>query len=138
MERKEINPMNELQKYQPKLPASYQRHLAKGTDNMTSIARLTSQALAQQGHVFGYAMFEALKTLTMIEALKKAFPASAMDPETKSLLNNLTQDYLVAMQMIPQEASRKILQVLENASVPPEEEGLLDSITSAFTDWLNS
>lgn len=130
--------MNELQKYQPKLPVSYQRHLAKGTNNMTSIAGLTSHALAEQGHVFSYAVFEALKTLTMIEALKKAFPTSAMDPETESLLNNLTQDYLLAMQKIPQEASKKILQVLEEASVPSEDEGLLQFITDSIADWLNS
>ena len=129
--------MNELQKYQPKLPVSYERHLAKSTHNMTTIARLTSHVLAEQGYIFSYAMFEALKTLTMIEALKKAFPIS-MDSETEAILRGLTQDYMTAMQKIPQEASKNILQVLENASVPPEEEGLLQSITNAFTDWLNS
>ena len=128
--------MNELQKYQPKLPARYDRHLAKSTDNMTSIARLTSHVLAEQGYVFSYTIFELIKTLTTIEALKQAFPIS-MNPETEAILRDLTQDYMTAMQKIPQEASKKLLLALEDASVPPEEEGMLESITNAFNDWLN-
>ena len=124
--------MNDLTKYQAKLPVNYQRHLAKHTNHMESIARLTIEALGTQSNIYSYTVFETFRTLTTIAALKQAFPAHAMSPESEAILNGLIQDYLTAMQKIPQEACRMILNVLENVSAPQEEEGFLDTIINAF------
>jgi hypothetical protein len=129
--------MNELTKYQTRLPATYQRQLAKQTSQMDFIARLTVDALGAQSNIHSYTVFEVFKTLATISALKQAFPTSSMNPETEAILNALTQDYLQAMQRIPQEACRRILQVLENASASPDDGGILETIIDAFFDRTN-
>jgi hypothetical protein len=129
--------MNDITKYQPRLPVAMQRHLDQQSSNMNYIAKLTTEALGEQSHIYSYVMFEVMRTISTIEMLKKAFPKNAMTPETEAALQMLTQDYLRSMEQIPQQACRMILQVLVEAPPPPSDGGLLGGLIDALIGRMN-
>src|SRR5687767_8474427 len=128
--------MNDMIRYQPQLPANMQRQLARQTGNMDYIAQLTMHALGEQSAIYSYTMFEVIRTMNTVVMLKNAFPGNTMTPETEVALQDLTRDYLHAMELIPQQSCRMILQVLQQASAPPDEDGLLGALTDAFAGYL--
>ncbi len=104
---------------------------------MDYIAKLAIDALGEQSNVYCFTVFEVLRTMNTIVALKQAFPLNGMTPKTEAMLESLTQNYLQAMERIPQEACGMILQVLEKASAPPNDGGLLNALIDAFTHRTN-
>ena len=129
--------MSEIIKYQPKLPVIKQWQLEKQSDHMNYIAKLAIEALGEQSNVYSYTVFEVLKTMNTIMALKQAFSVNGMTPETEAMLQNLTRNYLHAMEQIPQEACEMILQVLQGASLPADDGGFIGSLIEAFVNRLN-
>ena len=124
--------MSEIIKYQPKLPVVNRWQLSKNSNHMDYIAKLAIEALGEQSNVYCYTVFEVLKTMNTIVALKQAFSLGSLTPETEAMLQNLTQNYLQEMQKIPQEACEMIIQVLKKASASPNDKGLLGAVIDAF------
>ena len=128
--------MNDMIRYQPQLPANIQRQLGRQNRHMDYIAQLTKQALGEQSIIYSYTMFEVTRTMNTVVMLKNAFPGNTMTPETEAALQGLTRDYLDAMELIPQQSCRMILHVLQQASAPPDDGGLLGALTDAFAGYL--
>ena len=129
--------MNEIIRYQPKLPVIKQWQLDKHIDHMNYIAKLAFEALGEQSNVYTYTVFEVLRTMNTVVALKQAFSVNGMTPETEAMLENLTNNYLRSMEQIPQEACGMILQALKSASLPPDDGGLIGAVIDAFVHRLS-
>jgi hypothetical protein len=135
--RKEHLHMSDIIKYQPKLPLVIQRQLVQHSQKMNYIADLAREALGEQGNVYTFSVLEVLRTMNTIVMLRQAFAKDGMDPETEAILGNLTQNYLKNMARIPQHASEMIYELLEKASVPPDDRGWLASLIEALAGRAN-
>jgi hypothetical protein len=124
--------MNEIMKYQPKLPVLQQRQLSVQKSHMEYIAMLAVEALGEQSNVYSYTVFEVCRTLETVNLLKRAFSQNGISSETEAVLQNLTMNYLRAMEKIPVEACNMIVQVLQRASSQPDDGGLLGAVIDAF------
>jgi hypothetical protein len=124
--------MSDMIKYQPQLPVVIQSQLDRQSHRMSYITKVATAALGEQSNVYSFTVFEVFRTLTTITALKEAFAKTGMPPETEALLEILKQNYLQAMERIPQQTCGMILQVLESASVAPDDGGWLGALIDAF------
>jgi hypothetical protein len=129
--------MNEITKYAPQLPVGIQRQLNRQSHHMNYITKLAMEALGEQSQIYSFTVFQAFQTLNTIITLKKAFEQTGMPPETEALFQKLTQEYLAAMARIPQRSCEMIHQVLERASVPPDDGGLLGALIEGFMGRAN-
>ena len=128
--------MNEMTRFNPKFPVVKQWQLEKQRSQMEYITRLSIEALGEQSTVYSYTVFEVLRTLETVMRLKAVFSPNTIPPETEALLQNLTSNYLRAMEQIPNEACSKILIALQNASPQPDDGGVLKFLTNAFLNRL--
>jgi hypothetical protein len=135
--RKEQVHMSDIIKYQPRLPLVIQRHLVQQSQKMDYFTDLAMKALGEQGNVYTFAVLEVLRTMNTIVTLRQAFAKDGLDPEIEALVGNLTQNYLEKMGRIPQHASEMIIQVLEQASTPPDDGGLLGALLEVIRGHLN-
>ena len=103
---------------------------------MNYYARLAIEALGEQSHVYRYCLFEVFTTVENTKRLKEAYFGDDVPTEAEALVQNLTNNYLQAMEQIPIEACNKILHVLQGAPALPDDGGLLEAFIEAFFDRL--
>ena len=128
--------MNEITKYRPQFPVLKQWQLDRQRSHMEYITRLAIGAMGEQSQMYRYIVFEVLDTMDSAMRLKTAYFVNGMPPEIEAVFQNLTSNYLRAMEQIPTEACRYILQVLQRASPEPDDGGLLGFVINAFFNRL--
>lgn len=125
--------MNEIMPYYPKLPRRVRRELDRQRDNMEKIAYLAIKALDEQSQIFSYSVFKVVTTMNTIEVLKKASKVNGMTPQIEASIQQLSNQYLKMMELIPSYACSKIVQGLQDVPHQPGGGHFLQNVVDSFS-----
>ncbi|MBC8552174.1 MAG: hypothetical protein H8D23_21295 [Candidatus Brocadiales bacterium] len=124
--------MDEIQIYQPSLPAHLQKELDQQLARVSQIGQVVFAALEGISFIHRVSVLQAISTSTTVSLLKKAAATDGMSPELEAHLKQLEQNYFQVMSQIPQEACEKILKAIKDMDIDKPDAGLFAEIKGTF------